>query len=117
MMAPRTNIIGAIFAQPQQSLEEIVQDLRTELTQTRNQLVEEQRKRAMAEADAARLRRNELLRNDPHPPEGDMKRGYFCACCGHEFYAPFDEQYCCMCGKKADWRTNNEYDVYGRRAE
>lgn len=105
MMAPRTLVSGSMFTTTRPLLEETVADLRAELHQTRELLANERFKRAQAEADAARLRRNEFLRADPHPPTGDMDKGYFCALCNTEIEWPFEQNYCGNCGKAIDWHV------------
>ena len=99
-----------------------ISDLQSRVKRLQQQLVDEQRARAEAQANVARLKRNELLRNERRIPTGDMERGYFCDVCGTEIDAPFEWEYCPCCGTRFDWRTRNDelgdenaYDLAGDR--
>lgn len=101
-----------------------ISDLQSTVKRLQQQLVDEQRLRAEAQANVARLKRNELLRNERRIPTGDMERGYFCDACQTEIDAPFEWEYCPCCGTRFDWRTRNDeldrdetfaYDLAGDR--
>lgn len=106
MMAERTLVSGSIFTNAKPTLDQMVSDLQSEVRRLQAQLVDEQRMRAEAEANVARLERNEKLRADPHPPTGDRDKGYRCSCCGAEIEWPFEQTYCGNCGKGIDWRCS-----------
>lgn len=104
MMKPRALVPFVTLCSSTPTLEQTIHELQTELRQTQNKLSEESRKRAMAEADAARLRRN--MDKPPAIPTGDEVFGYECGAPGCACTLKEDYVYCPECGTEIDWRTS-----------
>jgi len=120
MMAPRVNVTGSIFTQANPTLQQTVDELMTELRQTQARLVDEQRRRAEAEAALSTFRRQDRLRAEPYPPAGNRRDGYTCFCCGTAIDYPFEANFCSYCGKPFDWggympNSIEDVDAYDRR--
>ena len=104
MMKPRKSIPFLTLCTNAPTLEETVNDLRSELRRTQAQLNEESRQRAMAEANVARMKRN--MQKPPAIPYGDSDYGYECGApnCACELSTEY--KFCPECGTEIDWRTN-----------
>lgn len=103
MMAPRTIISGSIFAASKPSLEQTVDELRTELHQARNIISDLRFQLAQAKANIARLKRER--EKPPVVPIGDSDNGYECPHMGCHVELVEDYDYCPGCGSPIDWRT------------
>lgn len=83
--------------------EQIIKDLRFELSNLRSMYTQERMRRAIAETNAARLRAK-----DEKPltiPWGDSEFGYECG--NPDCNCPITEEFafCPRCGREIDWRT------------
>lgn len=116
MMKPRALVPFISLVSSTPTMEDTVNDLRSELRRTQAKLVDESRKRAEAEAHVAILKRQR--EKPPIIPHGDEIDGYECPNAGCYCHLEEDWRYCPGCGAEIDWRTwtapedSNAYDLH-----
>lgn len=115
-MKPRSLVPFLTICTNAPTLEQTVDDLQSELRRVQSQLNDESRKRAMAEANVARMKRN--MQKPPAIPCGDIEYGYECGApnCACELSTEY--KFCPECGTEIDWRTwVNHDDDYSPSAQ
>ena len=116
-MKPR-DVVYSVFDTSTPSLEQLVEDMRIELYQTREQLKEARRAKALAELHLAAYKSES--NKPPVIPIGDIDYGYECP--NPHCYARLveDYKYCPGCGSEIDWdgwsvpQPDEENDAYDR---